>query len=94
MEVAKEEINKPPYIVIPRLTLGKNKQKESGPGKPVTVKLSMDEGLLPSVVDYNLSSRENNYTDLMSFWRPSAASASSHWLYRDRHLQKAVSTTF
>lgn len=94
MEVAKEKINKPPYIVIPRLNLGKSKQEESGLGKPVTVKISVDKGLLPSVVDYNLSFRENNYMDLMSFWRSSAAPASSCWLYGDRHLQKAVSTIF
>lgn len=56
--------------------------------------LSMDEGLLHSVVDYNLPFSKNNYVDLMSFWRPLAAPASSHWLYGDKHLEKAVSTTF
>lgn len=94
MEIAREEINSPLYIVIPQLNLGKNKQEESRLGKPATVKLSMDEGLLPSVVDYNLSFKENNYMDLMSLWKPSPAPASSYWLYEDRHLQKAVLTAF
>lgn len=67
MDVEKEGVKNLPYIVIPRPDLGKNKPEQFGVGKRMIMKLSMNEGLLPSVADYDVYFRKENYIDFMSF---------------------------